>query len=123
MGIAYEKMEQYPEAVAAWEAAARMDPTGDTARVAARTLRGIVFTCMRIQNYADAIAGFRAIIAIEPNNADAYQGMGIAYAAMDKNREAIDSLDRAARLDPDGKVGREASEMATQLRTFLRSDR
>ena len=56
---------------------------------------------LRAGRYDDALATFRAVAKREPDLALASANIGVALAAMERDREAIELLNRAVELDPD----------------------
>lgn len=50
---------------------------------------------------AEAIEGYRRLLASEPNNSDALHLLGLALARTQRPQEALAALDAAARLQPD----------------------
>ena len=56
---------------------------------------------LRAGRYDDALATFRAVAKREPDLALASANIGVALAAMERDREAIELLKRAVELDPD----------------------
>lgn len=47
-----------------------------------------------------AIQMYQAAIKAQPRNADAHQGLGLAYLQIGQHREAVEHMQRAAKLEP-----------------------
>jgi Flp pilus assembly protein TadD len=52
-------------------------------------------------DFNTAIDDFQAVIAIEPTNARAYNNLGLAYAMLGRDEEAINAYNAAIEYDPD----------------------
>jgi len=50
--------------------------------------------------YAEAAAGFAAIVAADPFNHPAFQGLAIAYLCLNEGEKSLDAIARALILDP-----------------------
>ena len=68
------------------------------------------------EEYVEAIESFRATLIQRPGHAEAYFKMGVAYARLGRNADAVAAWEAAARLDPDGEYGKAARESAARLR-------
>jgi tetratricopeptide (TPR) repeat protein len=58
------------------------------------------------QRWDDAALQLQALIAISPNDAIAWNNLGVALEHQHKNREAVEAYARAAALSPDSLPGR-----------------
>lgn len=58
------------------------------------------------QRWDDAEHQLKALIAISPNDAIAWNNLGVALEHQHKNREAVEAYARAAQLSPDSLSGR-----------------
>ncbi|HXI24739.1 MAG TPA: tetratricopeptide repeat protein, partial [Pyrinomonadaceae bacterium] len=52
------------------------------------------------RKWNEALEAYKAAIGIDPQNADAYIGLGDAYMATGRSREALDAYKRAVLIDP-----------------------
>lgn len=52
-------------------------------------------------DFNTAIEDFKAVLAIEPTNARAYNNLGLAYAMLGRDEEAINAYNSAVEYDPD----------------------
>jgi tetratricopeptide (TPR) repeat protein len=68
------------------------------------------------QRYAEAAESFRRAVAERPDHAEAYFWMGVAYARLGRQADAVEVWREAARLDPDGEHGLAASESINALK-------
>jgi len=66
--------------------------------------------------HREAIAAYKRAIRDHPDYARAHLGMGRCYALLGKDDDALAAWRIAARLDPDGKAGKEARESIELLR-------
>jgi tetratricopeptide (TPR) repeat protein len=51
------------------------------------------------QHYAEAVEGFRRVLALDPGYLKAYDNMGLSYEALGRNDEALQSYQDALRLN------------------------
>jgi Flp pilus assembly protein TadD len=51
-------------------------------------------------NIEEAFSAFRQVLAMEPNSAPAYNGLGICFHFMGRKQDAQSAYQHAARLDP-----------------------
>ena len=54
--------------------------------------------------YEEAVAAYRSVLAVDPHYAPAHAGMGHALFALERYREALESLARAASWQPDAAI-------------------
>ncbi len=58
------------------------------------------FSIMQKRQWQQAIDGFQAVIALNPNSQQSYGNMGICYAQLGRRQEALATLDKALEIDP-----------------------
>jgi len=51
--------------------------------------------------YQQAIEGFNAVLAVDPNHVQSFGNLGLAYAGLGDRDNAIQNFDRAIEIDPD----------------------
>jgi tetratricopeptide (TPR) repeat protein len=56
------------------------------------------------QHWGEAVEQLRALVAISPNDATAWNNLGVALEHQQKNREAVEAYARAAALSPDSRL-------------------
>jgi protein O-GlcNAc transferase len=56
---------------------------------------------MRLSRHDEAVQAFRQCLQLRPNDPDALQHLGIAYASMGLQQDAVDALEKAIRVKPD----------------------
>jgi tetratricopeptide (TPR) repeat protein/transglutaminase-like putative cysteine protease len=64
------------------------------------SLKVLAFNQMRRMNLDDAVATWRKLIALAPEDADGYEGLGLTLLAAKRDREATEPLESALRMDP-----------------------
>jgi Flp pilus assembly protein TadD len=52
------------------------------------------------QHFEEAVAAYRQALSLQPDYAQAYHQMGLAYAALNRYPEAVKALEKAAQLRP-----------------------
>jgi hypothetical protein len=97
LGVAYEKLGRYREAIEAFLEALRLKP--DYA-LAFYNL-GVAYGEMGRQQ--EAIEAFRKALRLDPDDADAWIDLGFAYGEMGRQQKAIEAYRQALRLKPDDK--------------------
>jgi tetratricopeptide (TPR) repeat protein len=129
LGRAYSRLGMHAEAVKAHESAIGIQPDypearfdlgrahahlGEPAEAAAAYLAaGSLFGGRK--QYDEAIESFRAALVQRPDDAEAQFKMGVAYARLGRNADAIAAWEAAARLDPEGEYGRAARGSAERF--------
>ncbi len=58
-------------------------------------------TCMKNEEYEEAVTGFQAVISINPKLPQAYANLGICYAQLDNKSEALKAFEQALALEPE----------------------
>src|SRR5260370_5315648 len=56
------------------------------------------------QHWGEAVEQLQALVAISPNDATAWNNLGVALEHQQKNREAVEAYARAAALSPDSRL-------------------
>jgi len=60
---------------------------------------------MEVGNYKEAIDAYRRALDIDPNMAEAYAGMSLAFQWTKEPEKAVEMVDRALRIDPKSPTG------------------
>lgn len=94
-GVAKAKLDRFPEAIAAYDAAIRLKP--DLAE--AYYNRGVAKA--ELGHFKDAIDDYDEAIRLKPDDADAYANRGLAKAKRGDYGDAVADCDAAIRLNPD----------------------
>jgi tetratricopeptide (TPR) repeat protein len=85
----------YPLSLAAWRQTA---PAGQAPAQSALTAS---YEHYQAGRYEEAIASAKTALAADPNSADAYNNMAVAYLGLRKYPEAVRAAEEAIRLKPD----------------------
>lgn len=106
-GDALSNLGRRPEALAAYEAAAAVDPTDDNVRQKIEEVRvdvpGLLSRALIASasgNYAQALILFDDILEVEPSNVNALIGKAVAYRRSGKGQEALNCLDLVLGVQP-----------------------
>jgi tetratricopeptide (TPR) repeat protein len=91
-GLTLYQLKDLPGAIAALEAATKINPTAVEART---TLGAVYFAAKR---FADAETVLRGVLQQDANNVDALTNLGLALANLNRIEEACTALTRAANL-------------------------
>ncbi len=95
-GRVYAKMGKIPDAIAACEEVANMEPTADNlARV------GLLF--IRLKNYRSALGWYEQSTLMDPDHSKYVYNLGCCYEALKDKKKAIECYERSLYLDPNGK--------------------
>ncbi|WP_158996968.1 tetratricopeptide repeat protein [Pigmentibacter ruber] len=95
-GRIYAKMGKIPDAIAACEEVANMEPTADNlARV------GLLF--IRLKNYRSALGWYEQSTLMDPDHSKYTYNLGCCYEALKDKKKAIECYERSLKLDPNGK--------------------
>ena len=63
-------------------------------------------TAAQAQLWNEAVFRWKQVIAVDPENAKAYNNLGVAYEAIGNIDEAVNAYERATALEPDNKYYR-----------------
>ncbi len=92
-GRVFAKMNKLPDAIAACEEVASMEPTADNlARV------GLLF--IRMKNYRSALGWYEQSTIMEPNHSKYIYNLGCCYEALRDKAKAIQCYELSLKLDP-----------------------
>lgn len=95
-GRVFAKMGKIPDAIAACEEVANMEPTADNlARV------GLLF--IRLKNYRSALGWYEQSTLMDPDHSKYIYNLGCCYEALKDKNKAIECYERSLQLDPNGK--------------------
>ena len=83
LGIAYDELGKYKEAIESYKQAIRIDPDFALAHV------NLGDAYAELDKYEEAIESYKQAIEIDPDFALAHNNLGYAYAELDKYEEAI----------------------------------
>jgi tetratricopeptide (TPR) repeat protein len=64
------------------------------------TLFDKAFTCLRREEYREAISLFQQVLTLYPNHVQSYGNMALAHSALGEQKIALQYLDKALLLDP-----------------------
>ena len=106
-GDALTNLGRRPEALAAYEGAAAVDPSNENLRQKIEEVRvdvpGLLSRALIASasgNYAQALSSFDDILDVEPSNVNALIGKAVAYRRSGKPREAVNCLDLVLGVQP-----------------------
>src|SRR5213593_84034 len=106
-GDALSNLGRRPEALAAYEAAAAVDPTDENLRQKIEEVRvdvpGLLSRALIASasgNYAKALSLFDEILEVEPSNVNALIGKAVAYRRRGNSQEALNCLDLVLGVQP-----------------------
>ena len=106
-GDALTNLGRRPEALAAYEGAAAVDPSNENLRQKIEEVRvdvpGLLSRALISSasgNYAQALSLFDDILDVEPSNVNALIGKAVAYRRSGKPREAVNCLDLVLGVQP-----------------------
>ena len=94
LGLSYDSLDRFDEAIAAYQKALEIDPKAHEVWVnlgVAYRLKG---------NYDQAITSYQKALAINPNYAEAHSSLGTLYILQGKPQEAVGKFETAIKLDP-----------------------
>jgi tetratricopeptide (TPR) repeat protein len=94
LGNIYQRMEQYPQAVAEFEKAIAQDKNFVDAYIDG----GLAYD--HLKQYDKAIANYQQAIALDPNSAISYNNWGWVLVEMGDHQGAIQKFKQALQLDP-----------------------
>ena len=106
-GDSLSNLGRRPEALAAYEAAAAVDPANENLRQKIEEVRvdvpGLLSRALigsASGNYRQALASFDEILEVEPSNVNALIGKAVAYRRSGKPQEALNCLDLVLGVQP-----------------------
>ena len=94
LGIAYTNLNQYANAAAAFEQAARLSPNDPSIGM------NLGFAYLKLQKYDNAIAVLRATLRLKPDFADAANQLGIALEDSKHYADAVAAYQYTIRVNP-----------------------
>jgi Flp pilus assembly protein TadD len=108
LGVRFGRLKSFPDCIAALDRAIKLKDSADL-----HTRRGV---CRHdFGDDAGAQADYEAAIKLDDKFAPAHYYLGRHLAKKDKKR-ALESLERAQKLDPSGPIGKQAKEAAEDLK-------
>ncbi len=108
LGVRFGRLKAFPDCIAALDKAIKIKDAADL-----HIRRGV---CRHdFGDDAGAQADYDAALKLDPNFAPGHYYLGRHLAKKDK-KKALESLDKAAKLDPNGPIGKQAREAADELR-------
>lgn len=117
MGLAYEGAGKKPDARRVLQQAVAINPNDVLAHCHLGQLE------QSYGNYADAIKLYRRALEVDPNSAQAHYNLGLAFAENRVFREAMIEWEKVIALDPDGELGRTASENVRMIKQYVEADK
>ena len=110
-GMALYQAKRYPEALEAFLAATRLDPTN------ALAANNAGFALFKLERYQEAAAWFEKTLALDPKRGVAYRNLGDAYERLGKPEAAVAAFQKYLELNPEGKAAAWAQERIAALQT------
>jgi tetratricopeptide (TPR) repeat protein len=95
LGVAYDKLGRYQNAIEAYKQAIRIKP--DFAQ--ANSNLGVTYG--KLGRYQDEIESCKQAIRIKPDFAEAHNNLGFAYGSLNRYQDEIESCKQAIRIKPD----------------------
>ena len=95
LGVAYDKLGRYQEAIESYKQAIRIEPDYADAH------NNLGITYGKLGRWQDAIESYKQAIRIEPDYAEAHYNLGFAYDELGLYQDAIESYKQAIRIKPD----------------------
>lgn len=74
------------------------------------------FTCLRREEYQEAISLFQQVLTLNPNHVQSYGNMALAHSALGEQKKALQYLDKALLLDPTYEPARQNRKNILQLK-------
>lgn len=108
-GMTLYREKRYDEALAEFQAAARLDPTD------AQATNNVGFVHFRRGEYAEAVKWLEKTLALDPQRAVAYLNLGDAYDKLGKGPDAAKAYGRYLALLPNGPAAGTVKEKLTRL--------
>ena len=103
LGIEYAKLGRYPEAMAKFEDALRINPRPESP-IALSTDRNAILGYEKArqklnQALEENIQKYKKIVSENPDNAEAHKNLGSSYYFLGRYQEAVAELEEALRID------------------------
>jgi tetratricopeptide (TPR) repeat protein len=125
LGIAYDKIGKYAEAVEEFRGALRLDPAYIEVH------NNIAVACSKMELIEEAINELEAAIRFKPEYAEAHSNLGNIYVSLGRYEEAVGELETALRYNPGyagahnalGNIYAEQGRVQDALREFLEAVR
>jgi tetratricopeptide (TPR) repeat protein len=95
LGVAYAKLNFFPDAAAAFRQAIKLRPDNIDA------WNNLGWACAQSGRFAEAIAAFEQLVRLTPNDAQAWNSLGDAHADLGHPSDAIVAYQKAVELQPD----------------------
>jgi tetratricopeptide (TPR) repeat protein len=95
LGLVYNDLGRYPEAIENFRQAVKIKPYYVSAYFS------LGFSYGNLGRYTEAIDAFKRAIEIRPNYAEANHNLGVTLGKLNRHTEAIDAFKRAIKIKPD----------------------
>jgi tetratricopeptide (TPR) repeat protein len=95
LGVDYEELGKYQEAIAAYKQAIRIKPDHEVAHYNLGVLYG------ELGRYQEAVDAIKQSIRIKPDQVDAHYNLGVVYGKLHKYKEAVAAYKHTVRIKPD----------------------
>ncbi len=95
LGVAYDKLGRYRDAVEAYKQTIKIKPDY------ARAHNNLGVTYYKLGRYQDAVESYRQATRIKPDYAEAHDNLGKAYGSLGRYSDAIEAFKQAIRIKPD----------------------
>jgi tetratricopeptide (TPR) repeat protein len=94
LGISYNELRQYQQAVDAYKQAIKIEPNHHV------TYNNMGVSYIGLEEYQQTIKACQNTIKINPNYTKAYHNIGIAYSKLEQYQKAIDAYKKAIEIEP-----------------------
>lgn len=94
LGVSYDKLKQYDQAIQAYREALRIQPDNASA------LRNMGIAYGHLGRYEQSIQALRESVHIQPEDAVAWRNLGIAYHNIKQHDQSIQAFREAVRVQP-----------------------
>jgi tetratricopeptide (TPR) repeat protein len=127
LGVAYFYQNKWDKAQAAMEAAQRLNPQEPRyqqvlAQLPALRLNSEGQQAMDQKNFQEAIAKFSELAKMQPDNADNYYNMSLAYANIGQYDQATEAIEQAMKLKPEEKSYEELKKIIASRKEAAKFD-
>lgn len=95
LGIAYGRLQRYPEAISAYRQALKINPEH------AGVWYNLGNTYRMLKRPIEAIDAYRQALKINPEHADSWFNLGNTYCTLKRTTEAIDAYRQALKINPE----------------------